>query len=120
MELASSAPRTCWPASPPAAGPTRCWSASRPSTATAAVDYGRDKLARKGLDAVVVNDISRSDIGFDADDNEVTILTARGERHVARTAKAQVARQVLDAVVELRREEKDGAGRAPAGRAARA
>jgi phosphopantothenoylcysteine decarboxylase/phosphopantothenate--cysteine ligase len=85
-----------------------------------AVAYGRDKLARKGLDAVVVNDISRSDIGFDADANEVTILTARGERHVARTAKAQVARQVLDAVVELRREEKDGAGRAPAGRAARA
>jgi len=85
-----------------------------------AVAYGRDKLARKGLDAVVVNDISRSDIGFDADANEVTILTARGERSVARAAKAEVARAVLDAVVELRREERDGAGRAPAGRAARA
>jgi phosphopantothenoylcysteine decarboxylase / phosphopantothenate---cysteine ligase len=85
-----------------------------------AVAYGRDKLARKGLDAVVVNDISRSDIGFDADANEVTILTARGERHVARAAKAEVAREVLDAVVELRREERDGAGRAPASRTARA
>jgi phosphopantothenoylcysteine decarboxylase/phosphopantothenate--cysteine ligase len=85
-----------------------------------AVAYGRDKLARKGLDAVVVNDISRSDIGFDADANEVTILSVRGERHVARAAKAEVAREVLDAVVELRREEQDGAGRAPAGRAARA
>ena len=48
------------------------------------------------------------------------LLECMQERHVARTAKAQVARQVLDAVVELRREEKDGAGRAPAGRAARA
>jgi phosphopantothenoylcysteine decarboxylase/phosphopantothenate--cysteine ligase len=85
-----------------------------------AVAYGRDKLARKGLDAVVVNDISRSDIGFDADANEVTILTARGERHVARAAKAEVAREVLDAVVELRREERDGAGRAPESRTARA
>ena len=28
--------------------------------------YGRDKLERKGLDAIVVNDISRTDIGFDA------------------------------------------------------
>ena len=85
-----------------------------------AVAYGRDKLARKGLDAVVVNDISRSDIGFDADANEVTILTARGERHVARAAKAEVAREVLDAVVGLRREEGDGAGRAPESRTARA
>ena len=83
------------------------------------VAYGRDKLARKGLDAVVVNDISRSDIGFDADANEVTILTARGERNVARAAKGEVARAVLDAVVELRKE-RDGAGRASEGRAARA
>ena len=85
-----------------------------------AVAYGRDKLARKGLDAVVVNDISRSDIGFDADDNEVTILTRAGERHVARTAKAAVAREVLDAVVALRGEEGHGADRAPQGRTARA
>jgi phosphopantothenoylcysteine decarboxylase/phosphopantothenate--cysteine ligase len=35
-----------------------------------AIAYGRDKLTRKRLDAVVVNDISRSDIGFDADANE--------------------------------------------------
>ncbi len=32
-----------------------------------ALDYGRDKLARKGLDAVVVNDVSQAGIGFDAD-----------------------------------------------------
>jgi phosphopantothenoylcysteine decarboxylase/phosphopantothenate--cysteine ligase len=85
-----------------------------------AVAYGRDKLARKGLDAVVVNDISRSDIGFDADANEVTILTRAGERHVARSAKAAVAREVLDAVVALRGEEGHGADRAPQGRTARA
>jgi len=49
-----------------------------------AVAYGRDKLQRKGLDAVVVNDIARADIGFDAPENEVTIVTAEGEhRHAA-------------------------------------
>jgi len=68
----------------------------------------------------VVNDISRSDIGFDADANEVTILTVRGERHVPRSAKADVAREVLDAVVELRRGDTDGAAGASQGRAARA
>src|SRR5918999_4090586 len=44
----------------------------------------REKLERKRLDAVVLNDISRADIGFDAVDNEVTILTREGERSVAR------------------------------------
>ena len=53
-----------------------------------AVDYGREKLERKRLDAVVVNDISRAGIGFDAAENEVTILAADGrERHVARAGK---------------------------------
>ena len=41
-----------------------------------AIDLAREKLTAKGLDAVVVNDISRPDIGFDAEANEVTILTA--------------------------------------------
>ncbi len=67
-----------------------------------AVAYGRDKLARKGLDAVVVNDIARADIGFEGSDNEVTIVTAVGERHVPRASKAEVARAILDAVADLR------------------
>src|SRR3954469_8029484 len=44
-----------------------------------AVERARRKLERKGLDVVVVNDISRSDIGFDRDENEVTIITADAE-----------------------------------------
>jgi phosphopantothenoylcysteine decarboxylase/phosphopantothenate--cysteine ligase len=71
-----------------------------------AVDYGRDKLRRKGLDAVVVNDIGRKDIGFEGVENEVTIVTAAGERHVPRTSKAAVARAVLDTVNDLRTEQR--------------
>jgi phosphopantothenoylcysteine decarboxylase/phosphopantothenate--cysteine ligase len=67
-----------------------------------AVEYGRGKLERKGLDAVVVNDISRADIGFEGDHNEVTIVTAAGDEHVDRTSKAEVARAICDAVVALR------------------
>src|SRR4051794_38698704 len=71
-----------------------------------AVDYGRDKLKRKGLDAVVVNDIGRKDIGFEGVENEVTIVTAAGERHVPRTSKAAVARAVLETVNDLRTEQR--------------
>jgi phosphopantothenoylcysteine decarboxylase/phosphopantothenate--cysteine ligase len=67
-----------------------------------AIEHGREKLARKRVDAVVVNDIARADIGFESADNEVTILSARGETHVARASKADVARAVLDAVLALR------------------
>jgi phosphopantothenoylcysteine decarboxylase / phosphopantothenate---cysteine ligase len=71
-----------------------------------AVEEGRQKLTRKGLDAIVVNDISRSDIGFDADANEVTILTTAGEsagaQKVPRAAKAQIAEAILDVVQKLR------------------
>jgi phosphopantothenoylcysteine decarboxylase / phosphopantothenate---cysteine ligase len=76
-----------------------------------AVSYGRSKLERKGLDAVVVNDISRPDIGFDVDYNEVVILTADGERHVARGPKAGVADEVLDEVQRLLERRMDGGAR---------
>jgi phosphopantothenoylcysteine decarboxylase / phosphopantothenate---cysteine ligase len=72
-----------------------------------AVELARRKLTEKGLDAVVVNDISRADIGFDVDVNEVTILTVNGERgeavqHVPRASKTEVAEAILDAVERLR------------------
>jgi phosphopantothenoylcysteine decarboxylase / phosphopantothenate---cysteine ligase len=66
------------------------------------VDRARAKLERKGLDAVVLNDISRADIGFDSDHNEVTLLTGEGERAVPRGPKGAVAAAVLDQVEALR------------------
>jgi len=87
-----------------------------------ALDYGRGKLERKRLDAIVVNDISRPGIGFDAPENEVVILSPAGERHVARTSKERVAEAVLDEVEALRREREGSngaAGATTAGRVAR-
>ncbi len=63
-----------------------------------ALDYGREKLARKRLDAIVVNDISGTGTGFDSEENEVTIITATGDRHIERTSKQLVAAAVLDEV----------------------
>jgi phosphopantothenoylcysteine decarboxylase/phosphopantothenate--cysteine ligase len=68
-----------------------------------AVAHAREKLVRKGLDAVVVNDVSQPGIAFDAADNAVTIVTAAGDRTVARAAKADIADAILDDVVAARR-----------------
>jgi phosphopantothenoylcysteine decarboxylase/phosphopantothenate--cysteine ligase len=68
------------------------------------VDRAREKLERKGLHAVVVNDISRDDIGFDAGDNEVTIVTASEQRELAKAPKSVIARAIVDVVEEMRHE----------------
>jgi phosphopantothenoylcysteine decarboxylase/phosphopantothenate--cysteine ligase len=66
------------------------------------IERARAKLERKALDAIVVNDISRPDIGFDSDHNEVAILGRADELHVPRSTKEDVAVRVLDFVQELR------------------
>jgi phosphopantothenoylcysteine decarboxylase/phosphopantothenate--cysteine ligase len=67
-----------------------------------ALEHARAKLAAKGVDAVVFNDISRADIGFESTLNEVTILTVEDERRVPRAPKESIAEEILDAVSRLR------------------
>ena len=66
-----------------------------------AVDRAAEKLRRKGLDAIVVNDVARTGIGFDAADNEVAIVTADSVHQVPRAPKAEVAAAIMDAVEAL-------------------
>jgi phosphopantothenoylcysteine decarboxylase/phosphopantothenate--cysteine ligase len=61
----------------------------------------REKLARKGADLFVLNDVSRPDIGFDASDNEVTLLAGSGERTIAKAPKEEIAAAILDEVETL-------------------
>jgi len=64
----------------------------------------REKMNRKNLDAIIANDVTRDGAGFDAVNNEVTILS-RGSTvpiHVPLIAKANVASIILDEVVRLR------------------
>jgi phosphopantothenoylcysteine decarboxylase/phosphopantothenate--cysteine ligase len=63
-----------------------------------AVARARDKLRRKGADAIVVNDISRSEIGFESEFNEVVIIDADGEHQVPLGPKDEVADAILDLV----------------------
>lgn len=67
-----------------------------------ALEYAHGKLERKGLDAVVLNDVSVPGIAFDATENAVTIVTRDGDQTVARAGKPQVADAILDAVLVRR------------------
>jgi phosphopantothenoylcysteine decarboxylase/phosphopantothenate--cysteine ligase len=58
-------------------------------------------LADKNVDLVVYNDVSRSDIGFDAKDNEVVLITREGEKRIAKAPKSRIAAAVLDEAVAL-------------------
>src|SRR4051812_47410556 len=61
----------------------------------------REKLRNKRADLVVYNDVSRGDIGFDVPENEVVLIEADGERHVARSHKSDIAAAILDEVTRL-------------------
>jgi phosphopantothenoylcysteine decarboxylase / phosphopantothenate---cysteine ligase len=63
-----------------------------------AVERARGKLARKGADAIVVNDVSRSDIGFDVEDNEIVIVTSNQEIVISRRPKWACAQAIWDAL----------------------
>lgn len=63
----------------------------------------RKKREAKGVDLVVVNDVSRKDTGFEADTNEVTIVSADGDEAVPLQSKVAIANRVLDRVEALLR-----------------
>jgi phosphopantothenoylcysteine decarboxylase/phosphopantothenate--cysteine ligase len=65
------------------------------------LERAREKLVRKNVDAIVFNDVARDDIGFDATDNEVTLVSAGGERTFAKASKDEIAVQILDEVERL-------------------
>src|SRR5579885_1785093 len=68
-----------------------------------ALAHGRDKLLRKGADAIVLNDVSREGIGFDSDRNAVTFLTRQTALNFPEMSKRELANRILEEVMSLRR-----------------
>jgi phosphopantothenoylcysteine decarboxylase/phosphopantothenate--cysteine ligase len=71
------------------------------------LERARTKLGNKHADLIVFNDVSRADIGFDAHENEVVLVSAEGERRIEKAAKERIAAAILDEVA-VRLEEADG------------
>jgi phosphopantothenoylcysteine decarboxylase / phosphopantothenate---cysteine ligase len=61
----------------------------------------REKLEAKGSDLIVFNDVSRDDIGFDAGENEVVLVSAAEERRIQKAPKERIASEILDEIVKL-------------------
>jgi phosphopantothenoylcysteine decarboxylase/phosphopantothenate--cysteine ligase len=61
----------------------------------------REKLDRKNADLFVYNDVARADIGFDAAENAVTLITQSGEHAVPKAPKDEIAASILDALESL-------------------
>ena len=66
------------------------------------IERARRKLERKGADAIVLNDVSRSEIGFESGENEVVIVEPSGDHHVPLASKEEVAEAILDRVEAIR------------------
>jgi phosphopantothenoylcysteine decarboxylase / phosphopantothenate---cysteine ligase len=71
------------------------------------LERARTKLGNKHADLIVFNDVNRGDIGFDATENEVVLVSAEGERRIEKAAKERIAAAILDEVA-VRLEEADG------------
>jgi phosphopantothenoylcysteine decarboxylase/phosphopantothenate--cysteine ligase len=71
------------------------------------LERAREKLDNKHADLIVFNDVSRADIGFDAAENEVVLVSAEGEQRIERAAKERIAEAILDEVA-VRLEEASG------------
>ena len=62
------------------------------------LDHAEDKMRRKNLDMIIANDVSRSDIGFAADQNEVTVLVGDEAFTLPLASKSKLARQLLEQI----------------------
>ncbi len=67
------------------------------------LQHGRDKLLRKGADALVLNDVGRPGVGFDSDRNAATFLTRQTAIELPEMSKRDLADRILDEVRALRR-----------------
>lgn len=68
-----------------------------------AVTRGREKMRLKGVDAIVINDVSLPGLGFDSDRNKGIMLTRERTIDIPEMSKREMARRVLDEVVFMRR-----------------
>ena len=62
------------------------------------LNYARGKLERKGLDLIIANDVSRSDIGFNSDENAVTVISQQDTLELPQASKRQLAGSLIELI----------------------
>ena len=56
----------------------------------------KKKLSQKKLDLIVANDVSKKDIGFDSDENEVTLITKKEQKKIKKASKKIVSKKIVE------------------------
>lgn len=63
------------------------------------LSYARDKLQRKNLDLIIANDVSQPDIGFNSDNNSVTLIDrSLHQQHLPQASKSKLARTIIELI----------------------
>ncbi|WP_415904303.1 bifunctional phosphopantothenoylcysteine decarboxylase/phosphopantothenate--cysteine ligase CoaBC [Neptuniibacter sp. QD48_55] len=62
------------------------------------ISYAKSKLERKNLDLIIANDVSRSDIGFNSDENAVTVISATTTETLPQASKRQLASKLIEKI----------------------
>ena len=63
--------------------------------------HAQDKLKRKGVHMIIANDVSNTDIGFNSDNNQVSLITSGGVEDLPLLSKQQLARQLIAAITRI-------------------
>ena len=64
------------------------------------LENAKKKLIKKGLDLIVANDVSNKDIGFDSNDNEVTLITGSQQKHLQKQNKKKISKKIIEFISE--------------------
>jgi Phosphopantothenate-cysteine ligase (EC 6.3.2.5)/Phosphopantothenoylcysteine decarboxylase (EC 4.1.1.36) len=81
-------------------GPRRPFTVGFAAETRDVIEYARGKLQRKGLDLIIANDVSTPGIGFNSDDNAVTLLSPAATISLPRGPKRLLARQLIELIAE--------------------
>ncbi len=65
------------------------------------VENARKKLKSKNLDLIIANDVSKKDIGFDSEDNEVTLISSDRDYFISKASKKAVSRKIINFISEV-------------------
>ncbi|MEH6650260.1 MAG: bifunctional phosphopantothenoylcysteine decarboxylase/phosphopantothenate--cysteine ligase CoaBC [Motiliproteus sp.] len=64
------------------------------------LEHAQGKLARKKLDMIIANDVAQQGIGFNSDNNAVTVITVDNQTALPQTSKSQLARQLISLIAD--------------------
>ncbi|HDZ55571.1 MAG TPA: bifunctional phosphopantothenoylcysteine decarboxylase/phosphopantothenate--cysteine ligase CoaBC [Pseudomonas xinjiangensis] len=81
--------------------PQRPWSVGFAAETNDVTAYAKDKLVRKNLDLIIANDVSSPSIGFNSDDNAVTLIDRSLQQHaLPQASKQKLARQIITFIAQ--------------------